>query len=92
RRALMDFLEYVRQRRQQYPGMKIYHYANYEKRALRSLAARHGVGEETVDELLRENVLIDLFETVRHSLRISENSYSIKKLEPLYMGKNLRGG
>lgn len=92
RRALMEFLEYVRQRRQQYPGMKIYHYANYEKRALRSLAARHGVGEETVDELLRENVLVDLFETVRHSLRISENSYSIKKLEPLYMGENLRGG
>lgn len=92
RRALLDFLAYVRNRRAKYPGMKIYHYANYEKRALRELAARHGVGEETVDELLRENVLVDLYETVRNSLRISENSYSIKKLEPLYMGDALRGG
>ncbi|MEN3343425.1 MAG: hypothetical protein V7635_1, partial [Arthrobacter sp.] len=29
---------------------------------------------------------------VRNSIRISENSYSIKKLEPLYMGQNLRSG
>ena len=72
--------------------MRIYHYANYEKRALRDLAAKHGVGEDAVDQLLRENVLVDLYETVRNSLRISENSYSIKKLEPLYMGENLRGG
>lgn len=92
RAALIAFLNYVRERRAQYPGMKIYHYANYEKRALRSLAAQHGVGEETVDELLRENVLIDLYDVVRHSLRISENSYSIKKLEPLYMGDDLRSG
>lgn len=92
RQALIDFLDYVQARRAQYPSMRIYHYANYEKRALRDLAAKHGVGEDAVDQLLRENVLVDLYETVRNSLRISENSYSIKKLEPLYMGENLRGG
>ena len=45
-----------------------------------------------MDELLREGILVDLYETVRHSLRISADSYSIKKLEPLYMGSNLRSG
>ena len=35
---------------------------------------------------------MDLYQTVRNSIRISENSYSIKKLEPLYMGANLRSG
>ncbi|WP_178946076.1 TM0106 family RecB-like putative nuclease [Kocuria sp. TGY1127_2] len=92
KQALLDFLQYVSERRQRYPGMKIYHYANYEKRALRDLAARHGVGEEEVDDLLREEVLVDLYESVRASLRISQGSYSIKKLEPLYMGDQLRMG
>lgn len=92
KQALLDFLEYVRKRRQRFPGMKIYHYANYEKRALRDLAAKHGVGEEAVDDLLREEVLVDLYDVVRSSLRISEDSYSIKKLEPLYMGDQLRAG
>lgn len=92
RAALTDFLAYVAERRQRFPGMRIYHYANYEKRALRALAASHGTGEDSVDQLLRENVLVDLFDTVRAALRISENSYSIKRLEPLYMGDHLRTG
>ncbi|MFT4471944.1 TM0106 family RecB-like putative nuclease [Arthrobacter sulfonylureivorans] len=92
RQALADFLDYVSERRRRHPGLHIYHYANYEKAALRRLSLQHLVGEETVDELLREGILVDLYDTVRHSLRISENSYSIKKLEPLYMGDNLRAG
>ena len=75
-----------------YPDMRIYHYAAYEKTALRNLSVIHTVGEAAVDNLLREGVLVDLYDTVRHSIRISEDSYSIKKLEPLYMGKHLRSG
>ncbi|MDH6675907.1 putative RecB family nuclease [Rhodococcus sp. LBL1] len=92
RRALVDFLEYVRDRRTEHPGMHIYHYAAYEKSALLRLAGRHGVGEDAVDDLLRAGVLVDLYPIVRASLRIGERSYSIKKLEPLYMGDRLRGG
>ncbi|MHA7154828.1 TM0106 family RecB-like putative nuclease [Arthrobacter sp. TMN-50] len=92
RHAFTDFLDYVARRRSQYPDLHIYHYASYEKTALRNLSLAHVVGEDAVDALLREGVLVDLYETVRHSLRISENSYSIKKLEPLYMGKRLRSG
>ncbi|MCA4133956.1 TM0106 family RecB-like putative nuclease [Arthrobacter sp. M4] len=92
RRALMDFLAYVADRREKYPNMHIYHYAAYEKTALRHLSLRHTVGEDAVDTLLRDGVLVDLYDTVRHSIRISERSYSIKKLEPLYMGQHLRSG
>jgi len=92
RRALIDFLEYVRARRAEHPGMHIYHYAAYEKSALLRLAGRHGVGEDAVDDLLRAGVLVDLYPIVRASLRIGERSYSIKKLEPIYMGDRLRGG
>lgn len=91
RRALSAFLAYVRERRAAHPDMHIYHYAAYEKSALLRLAGRHGVGEEDVDELLRDDVLVDLYPIVRASLRIGERSYSIKKLEPLYMGDRLRG-
>lgn len=90
--AFVDFLDYVAKRRAQYPGMHIYHYAAYEKTALRNLSLTHVVGENAVDDLLRQGVLVDLYDTVRHSIRVSQNSYSIKKLEPLYMGQRLRSG
>ncbi|MFJ5955312.1 TM0106 family RecB-like putative nuclease [Paenarthrobacter sp. NPDC092416] len=90
--AFVDFLEYVAERRATYPGMHIYHYASYEKTALRNLSLTHVVGETAVDDLLRQGILVDLYDTVRHSIRVSENSYSIKKLEPLYMGQHLRSG
>ncbi|GHG43852.1 hypothetical protein GCM10011331_01720 [Flavimobilis marinus] len=85
KQALLDFLAYVTQRRAAHPGMHVYHYAPYEKTALLRLAGRHGVGEQEVDDLLRAGVLVDLYATVRRSVRTGQRSYSIKKLEPLYM-------
>ncbi|MFF2317611.1 TM0106 family RecB-like putative nuclease [Arthrobacter sp. NPDC058097] len=92
RQAFLDFLAYVEERRARYPDMHVYHYAPYEKTALRNLSLNHVAGEDVVDSWLRDGLLVDLYATVRHSLRISEASYSIKKLEPLYMGDNLRSG
>ncbi|MDR6970966.1 uncharacterized protein J2W45_001276 [Leifsonia shinshuensis] len=88
--ALEAFLAFVRERRERFPRMHIYHYAAYEQTHLLALAARHGVGEEEVDALLRENVLVDLYPLVRKAVRVGSRSYSIKKLEPLYMGDELR--
>ncbi|WP_144759676.1 TM0106 family RecB-like putative nuclease [Curtobacterium sp. 9128] len=90
RQALLDFLAFIEERRQQHPGMHVYHYAAYERTHLLSLAARHGVGEEAVDDLLRAGVLVDLYPIVRKALVVGSHSYSIKKLEPLYMGSDLR--
>jgi uncharacterized protein len=92
RQALVDFLAMVRKRRKRYPKMHIYHYAAYEKSALLRLAGRYGVGEDEVDDLLRSGVLVDLFPLVRKSIRVGAENYSLKSLEPLYMGSELRTG
>ena len=72
--------------------MHIYHYAPYEKTALLRLAGRYGVGEDEVDDLLRNGVLVDLYPLVRKSIRVGTENYSLKSLEPLYMGSELRTG
>ncbi|GAB3030694.1 TM0106 family RecB-like putative nuclease [Parafrigoribacterium mesophilum] len=90
--ALAGFLDYVAARRARHPGMHIYHYASYERTHLLTIAARHGVGEEAVDDLLRNNVLVDLYPIVRRAVRVGNHSYSLKKLEPLYMGDDEREG
>ncbi len=82
----------VRKRLKKHPGMHVYHYAAYEKSTLLRLAGRYGVGEHDVDELLRNGVLVDLYPLVRKSIRVGTESYSIKYLEPLYMGNELRSG
>jgi uncharacterized protein len=90
KRALETFLDIVNLRRQQHPGMHIYHYAPYEPTHLLAMAARHGVREADVDRLLRDGVFVDLYPVVRRALRVGSRSYSIKKLEPLYMGDDVR--
>ncbi len=54
------------------------------------MAARYGVREGDVDRLLRDGVFVDLYPVVRRALRVGSRSYSIKKLEPLYMGDEVR--
>lgn len=83
--ALRDFLAYLADRRTRFPRMHVYHYAAYEKSTLRHLAGRHGEGEAQVDALLREGLLVDLYAAVKAGLRTGQRSYSLKKLEPLYM-------
>lgn len=77
-------IDFFMERRKRYPAMHIYHYAPYEKTALRKLTQRHQTREDEVDELLKGEVLVDLYAIVRQSLMISQPSYSIKKIEPFY--------
>ena len=67
-----------------HPDMHVYHYAPYEPTALKRLMGRHATREEAVDRLLRGGVLVDLYRAVSQGLRASVESYSIKRLEPLY--------
>jgi len=89
RQALADVAAYLTERRAEHPGMHVYHYAEYEKTALLRLsdaARKHGLNTaaDQVDELLRDEVLVDLYAIVRHGLLAGTASYSIKSLEPLY--------
>jgi uncharacterized protein len=90
RQAFETFLDFVNARRAAHPGMHIYHYAPYETSHLVAMAARHGVRESEVDRLLREGVFVDLYPLVLRTVRVGSRSYSIKKLEPLYMGDDVR--
>jgi len=84
RRAFEGFVDWVFQRWCNNPGMHIYHYAAYEVSAIRRLSTRHDTRQDAVDELLRNEVFIDLYQIVRQGIRIGEDSYSIKKVERLY--------
>lgn len=92
RQALTDFLAIVARRRRRHPNMHIYHYAPYEKTALLRLVGRYGIGEDDVDDLLRNGVLVDLYPLVRKSIRVGTDSFSLKALEPLYLGTQPRSG
>ncbi|MEJ2858476.1 MULTISPECIES: TM0106 family RecB-like putative nuclease [unclassified Saccharothrix] len=83
--AFERFVDFATARLAEHPDAHIYHYAPYETSALKRLAALHGTREEAVDHLLRSRSLVDLYAVVRKALRVSQRSYSIKYLEPLYM-------
>ena len=70
----------VRKRRKRYPNMHIYHYAAYEKSTLLRLAGRYGVGEDDVDDLLRNGILVDLYPVgaQEHSGRHRELQHQVR--------------
>ena len=84
RRAFEAFMDLVMDRLASDPHLHVYHYAPYEPTAIKRLAGRYATREEEVDRLLRGGVFIDLYRAVRQGIRASVESYSIKRLEPLY--------
>lgn len=82
--AFSGFMNFVNERLARYPNAHIYHYAHYEKTALKRLMSVHGLHEDSVDNLLRHHKLVDLYKVVREGLRISKPSYSIKQVEKFY--------
>ncbi len=84
RKAFEAFIDLVTERLQSDPTLHVYHYAPYEPTAVKRLAGRYGTREGDVDRLLRGGVFVDLYRAVRQGIRASVESYSIKKLEPLY--------
>ncbi|HWF57101.1 MAG TPA: TM0106 family RecB-like putative nuclease [Candidatus Dormibacteraeota bacterium] len=84
--AFEGFIDMVMAGRRAHPGMHVYHYAAYEPAAMKRLMGQYATREEEVDSLLRGGVFVDLYRAVRQGVRIGVESYSLKKLEPLYMG------
>ncbi|GAA5627747.1 hypothetical protein Brsp05_03040 [Brucella sp. NBRC 12953] len=78
------FIDFIMARLEQHPDLHIYHFAPYEPAALKRLMGRYASREEEIDFLLRSKRFVDLYGVVRNALRASVESYSIKKLEPLY--------
>ena len=83
--AFADLMAFLMERLTGTPAAHLYHYAPYEKTALRRLASMHATAEAAVDELLRTNRMVDLYRVVREGIRVGEPAYSIKNLERFYM-------
>ncbi len=85
-------LDWLVARWREFPGMHVYHYANYEQAALKRLTGREAVAESQLDMLLRGERFVDLYSVVRQCVQISKDSYSIKKLEAFYWGATRSAG
>jgi len=84
RKAFEDTIDLITQARRRDPALHVYHYNHYEPTALKRLMCKYGTREAEVDDLLRQCVFVDLYRVVQQGLRAGVESYSIKKLEPLY--------
>ena len=84
KKAFQDFIKFVTDKLALDKSAHVYHYASYEVTALNRLAARHGVLEQEVSELVSSGRMVDLFKVVKGSIMVSQPSYSIKKLEAFY--------
>jgi uncharacterized protein len=79
--ALMDELI---ERWEKDPGLHVYHFGAYEPGALKRLMGRYATRADALDRLLRGERLIDLHRVVTQGMRVGIESYSLKKLEPVY--------
>ena len=84
REVFVNFMEELLNRLEAHPDAFVYHYANYEQAALKRLAERNGIYERELSDLLESGRFIDLYKVVKSALVISQESYSIKKLENYY--------
>ena len=84
KRAFQQAIDLIIARLSRSPDLHVYHYAPYEPNALKELAGTYATREAEVDRLLRGRVLVDLYRVVCQSVRMSTESYSLKKLEPFY--------
>ncbi|AEF34616.1 conserved hypothetical protein [Mycolicibacter sinensis] len=98
KQAFQEIVDFIVERRQRNPDLHVYHYNHYEPTALDHLSELHETREDVigrlmgrfatreaeVDDLLRGRVFVDLYRVVRQGIRASVESYSIKRLEPLF--------
>lgn len=84
RKALEDFVDFVKAQLVPYPDLHVYHYAAYETAAIKRLVGVYGTRESEVDDLLRRKTFVNLFTVVRQALMAGVRSYSLKELEPLF--------
>ncbi len=84
----IELINFFEKHFEKYPNAHIYHYAPYEKRAIRELAAAYSAefpkGDIVNDNLLRKEKYVDLFNIVKQCIRTSEKDMSLKSIEKFY--------
>jgi uncharacterized protein len=87
RAALREVLVMLTEHFGNYPQAHLYHYNHYEPTALKRLCSFHATGEELLDNMLRQERLVDLYRVVQQGILASEPGYSLKDLEIFYLEK-----
>jgi uncharacterized protein len=67
-----------------HPDLHVYHFGAYEPTAFKRLSGRYATRETELDTILRAELFVDLHTIVKHALKASVESYSIKELEQFY--------
>lgn len=83
RRVLAELFDTVARRRNHHPDLRVYHYGSAVRSALLSASGRLGTGEEALDELLRANILVDLYPFLRSAVLVGVRSYDLDRLRVL---------
>ncbi|UHJ57098.1 TM0106 family RecB-like putative nuclease [Mycolicibacterium fortuitum] len=81
--ATAQFIDYLAERRQQFPDMHAYHYNHTERSSLVSLSDSYGVAESVLADLVETGLFIDLLLVARNSIQAGTESYGLKALEQL---------
>jgi predicted RecB family nuclease len=79
--ALEQFMDFVFEKREQYPNLHIYHFSPYETTALKRIMGKYATKENEIDILLRTQSFVDLHRILRQSIRAGVERYSLKDLE-----------
>ena len=82
--AFEQVVDWIHARLVRDPNMHVYHYANYEVNALCRLMGKYATRENAVDDLLRGDVLVDLYNVTRNGVAIGTSGYSLKDIEVLF--------
>ncbi|BBZ03856.1 ATPase [Mycolicibacterium chitae] len=81
--AVEALVDYVARRREQFPGMHVYHYNHTERSSLQRMTETHGVAELALAELIDTGAFVDLLLVARNSIQVGTESYGLKHLERL---------
>lgn len=84
------FMQMLIERYEKLGTFHVYHYHVYEISALQRIAERNGVYRDELGNFIKMGMFIDLLPVLKRSTTISQASYSIKKVEPAYMGGIVR--
>ena len=79
--ALEQFIDFVFDKRTEFPTLHIYHFAPYETVALKRMMGKYATKENEIDILLRTNCFVDLHRVLKQSIRAGVERYSLKDLE-----------
>ncbi|HEX7061054.1 MAG TPA: TM0106 family RecB-like putative nuclease [Woeseiaceae bacterium] len=84
RAAFERLVDLIIETHRAHPDMHVYHFGAYEPTTFKHLSGRYATRESELDVLLRAEIFVDLHRIVKHALRASVESYSIKELEQFY--------